>query len=417
MSHGRSSRALALALLALPALPALTACQPGGTGQLASTRTDLAPGEPLRSLAPDHAHVAACGDGEPTPEDDARFIRTPFLQQVKPDGALVVWRARGEARHRLEVTRPDGAPVATIDAVEDPGAPMKGNRQHVARLDGLEPGTLYCYRVLAEDGALTGRIGLRTAPAPDDEAPVQFAVIGDSGDGSEGQLAVIEQLGAVPFDLLLHTGDVAYESGKASELTRQFFDLYGPLIRSVPVYPTSGNHEYKTRNAAPYLSAFVLPDNGKDERWYSFDWGPIHFVALDTERMSHAQAAWLDRDLAATDRPWKIVIAHRPPYSSGKHGSSKAFRLWFEALLEKHGVQLVLNGHDHHYERVEPQDGITYVVTGGAGRELRSVDRSSFTAYAEPVHHFVHATVAGDTLTLRAIDATGVEFDRVQITR
>ena len=118
------------------------------------------------------------------------------------------------------------------------------------------------------------------------------------------------------------------------------------------------------------------------ELYYSFDWGNVHFVGLDTELTGPEQAAWLDADLAATDKPWKIVFGHKPPYSSGEHGSDGAFRNHFVPLIEKHGVQLVLNGHEHDYERTRPIENVTYVVTGGGGRHLRSVGTSGFTAYS-----------------------------------
>ena len=109
------------------------------------------------------------------------------------------------------------------------------------------------------------------------------------------------------------------------------------------------------------------------ERWYSFDWGDVHFVALDSERTGPVQAAWLDADLTANQLPWTIVYWHKPPFSSGEHGSDGATRAQFVPILEKHKVPLVLNGHDHDYERTTPQNGVTYVVTGGGGVGVRPV--------------------------------------------
>ena len=108
---------------------------------------------------------------------------------------------------------------------------------------------------------------------------------------------------------------------------------------------------------------------------------------------------------------------HRPPFSSGQHGSDSQARAFFVPLFEKHGVPLVLAGHDHHYERVTPQNGVAYVVTGGGGKGTRAVDGSSFTAFAEQVVHFVYAVVDGDALTLHAIDGFGQEFDSLVIRR
>jgi hypothetical protein len=167
---------------------------------------------------------------------------------------------------------------------------------------------------------------------------------------------------------------------------------------------------------APFRGVFALPgDNG--EKWYSYDWGRIHFVALDTEASYATQAAWLDGDLAATALPWKVVYFHRPPYSSGQHGSDTSLRRAFAPVFEKHRVQLVLAGHDHNYERMVPQRGVQYVVTGGGGVGTRPVGTSSFTVFSEDVIHFVHVEAGIDEMVLHAIDGRGTEFDAVRIPR
>ena len=164
----------------------------------------------------------------------------------------------------------------------------------------------------------------------------------------------------------------------------------------------------------------MLPENGGPggvERWYSYDWGDIHFVVLDTEKTGPAQAAWLEADLNANMLPWTIVYGHKPPRSSaGRY--DLPWQEYFEPVLAAHHVALVLNGHEHHYERFEPREGVTYVVTGGGGRGVRELGASApGSAFAEAVIHFVVVTVEGDTLTLHAIDATGREFDSTVIHR
>ena len=128
---------------------------------------------------------------------------------------------------------------------------------------------------------------------------------------------------------------------------------------------------------------------------------------------------WSGRaDLAATSQPWKIAYFHRPPYSSGsEHGSDLTVRAAFGPIFERYGVQLVLSGHDHDYERTLPQDGVTYVVSGGGGAFLYSVAKSSFTAYAAARHHYVHVDVDSCTLELRAIGLDGSTFDSETLSR
>ncbi|MGN6104779.1 MAG: metallophosphoesterase, partial [Kofleriaceae bacterium] len=129
------------------------------------------------------------------------------------------------------------------------------------------------------------------------------------------------------------------------------------------------------------------------------------------------QAAWLDQDLSKTQLPWKIVFMHKPLYSSGDHGvDDKAIKI-FAPVFEKHGVQLVLAGHDHHYERMKPQRGVNYMVSGGGGRGTRSAGESDFTAFSEEVIHFLQIEVTSDRLIAHAIDAGGKEFDSLVIER
>jgi 3',5'-cyclic AMP phosphodiesterase CpdA len=219
-----------------------------------------------------------------------------------------------------------------------------------------------------------------------------------------------------PYDLIVHTGDIAYDDGTIDQFEDNVFGVYHELFKHLPFSPAAGNHEYKTLQGAPFRDVFALPgDSG--EKWYSHDWGRVHFAALDTEADYATQAAWLDRDLAATDRPWKIVYMHRPPYSSGHHGSDLALRNVLAPVLAKHDVQLVLAGHDHDYERMIPQAGTAYVVTGGGGRGTYDVGDSSFTAFSEEVIHFVYVEVGLDELVLHAIDAGGTEFDSLVVPR
>ncbi|MFW5921149.1 MAG: metallophosphoesterase, partial [Polyangiales bacterium] len=166
----------------------------------------------------------------------------------------------------------------------------------------------------------------------------------------------------------------------------------------------------------PIVSTILNGGPGGHERWYSFDWGNVHFVALDTELIGSEQLDWLEDDLASTDQPWTIAYFHRPAYSSGSsHGSSKKVRKHIAPILERHGVQLALAGHSHNYERTKPMNGVTHVVTGGGGEGVRPVGTSEWTAFSASVAHFVYVTVGDGKLRLHAIDASGKEFDGVEI--
>lgn len=370
---------------------------------------------PAERGSPNQTLLDACGLGDATPAG-AVVRRKPYLQQVTTSAAIVGWTSSG-ADERVVVTTPDGAPVATaIAETETTAVAVPNAEQRWAHLTGLTPATTYCYEITNGTETLIGRTGFRTAPTADSTETIRFLALGDSGGGGSDQYALLRQMAEYPYDLMLHTGDIAYETGKLSEFEENVFDVYAPLFRNLAFFPTPGNHDYETAGAAAYRDVFNLPDMG-NERWFSFDWGRIHFAAIDTEVDYATQIAWLDEDLARSPLPWKIVYLHRPPYSSGDHGSDVTLRNLLAPVLERHGVKLVLAGHDHHYERTKPMNGTVYVVTGGGGRGTRNVGSSSFTAFSAEVIHMVTVEVGMDKMVLHAIDATGKEFDSVVIPR
>jgi hypothetical protein len=356
----------------------------------------------------------ACGIGKPT-LDGSITARQPYMQKVTATTATIGWVTNGPIGEHVDIDLPDGTPVMSMMGEDEKTAVRgAGESQMWTTAEGLEPDTIYCYQV-ANGHVLQERTGFRTAPLADSPDPVRFLAFGDSGGNNSDQHALTEQMFDFPFDLMIHTGDLAYDNGTIGQYESTVFGVYSELFRSIPFFPAAGNHDYNTASGAAFRSVFALP--GDSEKWYSYDWGRVHFVALDTESDYTTQVNWLDEDLAANTLPWKIVYLHRPPYSSGEHGSDTGLRSKLAPVLAKHGVQLVLAGHDHDYERMIPQDGVHYVVTGGGGIGTRAVGKSSFTAFSTAVIHFVYGEVLEDELILHAVDATGKEFDSFVIAR
>lgn len=366
--------------------------------------------------SPTAALDSACGDGSMM-TDGLAIRRRPYLQQVGTQSVSIGWVTTGDEAEHVKVTLPVGTPVTEIGGVVDEQAERgKGERQMWARISGLEPDTVYCYEV-SGNTPMVSRAGFRTAPPVDSTARVRFLAFGDSGGGGDVQRALAEHMLDYPFDLIVHTGDIAYDNGTLAEFEANVFGVYANLFRSVPFFPSAGNHEYNnSATAAPFRSVFSFPGT-TGESWYSYDWGPVHFAVLDTEADYDTQMAWLDDDLASSTKPWKIVYLHRPPYSSGEHGSDTGLRTKLAPITEARHVQLVLAGHDHDYERMVPQNGVYHVVTGGGGKGTRPVGKSAFTAHSADVIHFVYGEIERDQLTLHVIDATGTEFDQVVIPR
>ena len=356
----------------------------------------------------------ACGPGGLSARGEAAFLRKPYLQRVTPDGAWLLWTTSSATSATVTAWDSANGHKIHFDAEVDVSAPIDGGRQMVARLTALQPARIYCYEVHDASGVLAEAAGFRTAPPS--ASTVRFVALGDLGQKGVDQLAVLEQLQRVPFELVLMAGDLAYEDGRLEQYEEYFFGVYAPVARKVPLMVASGNHDYNTNDAAAFRQVFALFENG-GERWYSFDWGPMHVAVLDTELMGADQVEWLERDLSVATAPWKIAMMHRPPYSSGAHGSDEDVQQQFVPILERHGVQLVLAGHDHHYERTHSLNGVTYIVTGAGGVGTRAVDRSAFTAFSERVSHFIHVTIEDQALTMRAIDASGMDFDSLKLTR
>ena len=207
--------------------------------------------------------------------------------------------------------------------------------------------------------------------------PLVFAVIGDYGGGDPATADVAEMMVSWEPEFIITVGDNNYPVGAADHLDEavgQFFHdylspyqgIYGDGAVINRFFPTLGNHDMLTDNGQPYLDYFTLPGN---ERYYDFVWGPVHLYALDsldTEPdgvgTSSIQAAWLQERLATSSSPWNIVYMHYPPYSSGPHGSTD----WARWPFSEWGVDVVLAGHDHTYERLLVDD-VTYFVNGMGG--------------------------------------------------
>ena len=362
----------------------------------------------------------------------------PYLQDVRTDRATVALVGERAERFQLTWAPLDGsAPARTV---EDPQPVLVHGLQAV----DLAPGTEYRYRLARGDQAL-GEGTFRSAAGPEASA-LSFVALGDSGgtdasrgeaidaadralerargsaddENQQGRVGRAILAGSAP-DLVLHTGDVVYPDGAAADYGQGFFQPFAGLISRVPVYPTLGNHDVKSGGGAPFLTNFFLPEGGPvaDRRAYSFDWGPAHFVCLDCMTTpfhpGSEQLAWLEEDLGRSDRTWKVAFFHVPPYGPSRHGDNEPLQEALVPVLARGGVDLVLNGHDHVYARYFPVDGVTYVVTGGGGKNLYQVRADERLAYAESVFHYVEGTIAGRELRLRAVDASGRPFDAVTL--
>jgi hypothetical protein len=206
---------------------------------------------------------------------------------------------------------------------------------------------------------------------------VRFAVIGDYGSGKQPEADVAALVKSWNPDLIITTGDNNYPDGTSETIDHhigQFFhEFIAPYVGSYGeggqvnrFFPSLGNHDWHYTGTQPYLDYFTLPGN---ERYYDFNWGPVHFYALDSDSRepdgvgrTSQQAVWLQNQLAVSTSPWNIVYFHHAPYSSGMQGDVD----WMQWPFAEWGADVVLSGHDHTYERIL-RDGITYFVNGLGG--------------------------------------------------
>lgn len=418
--------------------------------------------------------------------------RGPYLQMAHAEGVTVVWRADQDienpavrfwqegqvpavcaGRSVLVRTQSGDAALSVIPA---------GQKQYEATILGLKANTIYRYALfdgtnpLADD---TAGQTFTTHPAIGEEKSARIWVVGDSGTGELHQRlvhrAMLNHTKAQPIDLYLHVGDMAYGQGTDAQFQEKFFQPYQSTLRSTVCWASLGNHEGQTSNGktetGPFYDAYVCPTQGEaggvpsgSESFYSFDYGRIHFICLDSYDIDRtpegAMAKWLVRDLEATRAKWIIGFWHHPPYTKGTHDSDTEIELvemrkHIMPILEAGGVDLVLAGHSHIYERsmlidgayqtpttaigvvlddgdgdptgdgpyvkpeeVKPHKGTVAVVTGHGGALGRNsmgvmpIMRSIVLDHGSTI-----IDVSGDTLDGTMLDLAGKVRDRFQIVK
>ena len=369
----------------------------------------------------------------------ATLVHRPYLQNMGADHVSVIWSTRENLAGTVEYSTDQSFSHSTVARVKAFPPSITGMGitfyQFQADLDGLSPGTNYSYRVVVDGQNLTPEAERRfRTMAP---GPFRFLVLGDSGLGTAPQQTIALRMAAETPDLMLHVGDIAYESGTFEEFQANYFEYYWTLMRRVPFFPVAGNHEYITQGSAPYLALHAPPsdtvppqDRG---RYYSFEWGDAHFIALDSDLLSSGYGsspmlAWLESDLQrSAGARWRIAYFHHLPYPTSHHIDDPvcaATRARFVPVLERYGVQLVLTGHEHNYQRSLPMRGdlpvssgraTTYVVSGGGGGTLHDVAPASFLAKAVSAYQYLRVEVDANAITIHAIGADGNEFDRVRL--
>lgn len=308
--------------------------------------------------------------------------RGPYLQQGSQSQIIVRWRTSTATNSRVSYGPSTTGPWTNVDnsaSVTD----------HIVKITGLAANTKYFYSVGTTAGVLSGpdaNTFFVTAPMPGVAKPTRVWALGDAGTNNSSQKAVRDAYyaytGATHTDLWLMLGDNAYTSGTDAEFQNAVFgatNAYPAMLRKSVLWPTLGNHDGGSANSltqtGPYYDIFSLPTNGEagglasgTEAYYSFDYGNIHFICLESYQVPANSGAfstmktWVTNDINATTRDWIIVFWHHPPYSKGSHDSDTdslmtKMRTDINPIIENGGVDLILTGHSHAYERSFLIDG------------------------------------------------------------
>jgi hypothetical protein len=330
-------------------------------------------------------------------DGSASVTRGPYLQIGTPNSTAVRWRTNVATDSRVSIGTTQGTLTTNTDNATV-------TTEHEVVVSNLSPSTKYFYSIGSTTQTLAGNDASHffvTSPVAGTTTPTRIWVLGDSGTANVNAQAVrnayLNFTGATHTNLWLMLGDNAYDNGTDSEYQAAVFDMYPTMLRQSVLWPALGNHD--TAGSAnppaslPYFAMFTLPTAAQaggmasgTEKYYSFDYANIHFVCLDSMTSDRSptgpMANWLRADLAATTRQWTIAFWHHPPYSKGSHNSDTEtnlvqMRQTFLPILEDAGVDLVLTGHSHSYERsflIDGHYGLSTTFTnamkidGGSGR-------------------------------------------------
>lgn len=344
----------------------------------------------------------------------------PYIQQMSTKDATICWSTlEGEM---------------TITDIAGEKDTIREYKQHKIHLANLEPDTEYVYDVL-NDGSEEGKGKLRTYP--DKSIPFNFVAIGDTRSRNNVHKRIIEQVGKLNPRFIVNSGDLV-ANGLSMRDWESFFKINKDFMTNTPYYPVLGNHE---KDSPYYYDFFDLPNN---ERYYYFTVGDALFVVLDSEGLRTTipaftsegmedayweesgieylkkQKEWLEQVLELNrEAGFVFIFQHTPLYSVKKSRveESKKVRAFWGDIFSRYGVQVFLNGHDHHYHHAYDK-GVHFITSAGAGAPLYDIDAvQPETLNYKKIEHFINVEVEQDEAVLHVFDIEGNEFDTIKVER
>jgi len=345
------------------------------------------------------------------------LTKGPVLLRVGRDRAAVMWETNREGSCKLHYGR-DRAASKHVES--RPQKASRGAYVHKVWLERLESGRIYQYRVEGP-GVKSAAYQFKTVPAKTDR--VKFIVYGDSRTNFDKHRRLIELMMKIKdLDFIVHVGDLVTSGNKYEQWGPQYFDVVKGLAERIPIYIAKGNHEGDNGN----FERLLIPP-GRDNS-FRIDFGPLHYFGIDNSPKkqkpgeTRAMLEAVLRDARSNDAAWKFVTYHKPSLNFGHHWSAWAHP---DALPRQSqvGIDFVLTGHSHQYERfkpVAPPKGtkgsyVTYITTGGGGAPLHDVKPKKFHALAKKTYEFCLFEIVGDELSMYVINIDGEVLDRLRL--
>jgi hypothetical protein len=372
------------------------------------------------------------------------LTRGPYLQMANGNSVSLRWRTDVASNSKIEVGTVFG--TYTLLAINS-----TSSTEHEVRIMGLSPDTKYYYRFGSSTSVLQAAVSnyFTTAPPANTTRKIRVAAFGDCGTGSSVQSSTLSSyqnyIANNPGELMLLLGDNAYNSGTDTEYQSGFFNVYSStIIKNHILFPAPGNHDYANTTArqidknVAYYKIFTTPQAGEcggvasgTESYYSYDWGNIHFLSLDSYGMETAsnlrlydtlspQVTWIKKDLEANIKKWTIAYWHHPPFTMGSHNSDTEnelvkMRQMFIRIMERYGVDMIICGHSHDYERSYLLKGYylneagfnvsVHAVNSSSGKYDGSINSCAYQTSSDKTDHGTVYVVSGSSGNVGAVQA------------
>lgn len=349
-------------------------------------------------------------------KDNPTLTKEPFL--LAPQGNSIV--IRWETDRAVDAFIQYGLPGKSMRHVKAGLRGIKNNSYlYQVSLGSLLPGQVYRYQV--EIGGVRSKVYSFQLCAMEAKN-CDFIAFGDSRSQPEVFRKALSLASKMKPEFAISMGDLVADGGGAAQWQQFYFQPAESLIARIPLISTLGDHEGEGDNGELFRH-FLLSDQAVDAQWFSFDWGPAHFVSLDYRYPDDPRMIeWFKRDMQECKSTWKFVYMHRPCYNLGGHRSFWGACDW-PKLFRDYKVDIVFAGHSHQFERFYPTRPaadpaswpVTYITTGGAGASLYDVTRHSFLAATASEYHIVAAQIRLDTLRLKALRLDGSVIDSFEM--